>query len=279
LLFYHVWDDTPFPKYNENFYRSCDAIYGISKQTYNIVRQVWKKDAPEPWQVKYIPHGVDETLWRRYTEKEDLDRVDELKKNMFGDEYDKVKFIVLYNNRNIRRKMPGDVILAYRDFLLTLPPKDRDACRLVLHTAPVDDNGTDLLTVIRDVAPEVNAVFSPSRLDPRSMVDIYNTCDVVINLASNEGFGIGTLEAMMAERLIVANVTGGLQDQMGFRDDDGNLISEDVHFNADWGTNADGKYRNHGEWAVPVFPNNREAFEECFENWEPRDRVGIFKAE
>jgi glycosyltransferase involved in cell wall biosynthesis len=342
LLFYHVWDDTPYPRYNENFYRSCDAIYGISKQTYNIVRQVWKKDEPKRWQVKYIPHGVDQNLWRRYTEKEDLDRVAELRRNMFGEDADKVKFVVLYNNRNIRRKMTGDVILAYRDFLLGLPEKDRDACRLVLHTAPVDEHGTDLYAVMRDVAPEIKAVFSPARLDPRSMVDIYNNCDVVINMASNEGFGIGTLEAIMAERMIIANVTGGLQDQMGFRDENDELINEDTHFGAEWGTNADGRYRKHGEWVVPLFPNNRaligspptpyifddrcdyrdaakairevydmtpeerdrrgklgrefamgpgamtseemnrrfmEAFEECFENWEPRDRVGIFKAE
>jgi glycosyltransferase involved in cell wall biosynthesis len=342
LLFYHVWDDTPYPKYNENFYRSCDAIYAISKQTYNIVQQVWKKDPPKPWQVKYIPHGVNPNLWKRYTEKEDLDRVAQIRKNMFGEEADTVQFVVFYNNRNIRRKMTSDVILAYRDFLLGLPEKMRAECRLLLHTAPVDDNGTDLYAVLRDVAPEVNAVFSTARLDPRSMVDIYNNVDVVINIASNEGFGIGTLEAMMSERMIIANVTGGLQDQMGFRDENGELLREDKHFNAEWGTNADGRYKNHGEWVVPVFPNNRsligspptpyifddrcdyrdaakalrqvydmgpeerarrgklgrefamgpagmttdemsrrfmEAFDECFENWEPRDRVGIFKAE
>jgi hypothetical protein len=40
LMYYHVWDDTPYPHYNRDFYRSCDAIYSISKQTHNIVRQV-----------------------------------------------------------------------------------------------------------------------------------------------------------------------------------------------------------------------------------------------
>lgn len=342
LLFYHVWDDTPYPRYNENFYRSCDAIYAISKQTYNIVKQVWKKDAPKKWQVKYIPHGVDHTIWKRYTETEDLNRVAELRKNLFGDDADKVKFVVLYNNRNIRRKMTGDVILAYRDFILGLPESDRDACRLLLHTAPVDENGTDLFAVIRDLAPEIKVVFSPNRLEPKGLVDLYNNTDVIINMASNEGFGIGTLEAMMTERMIIANVTGGLQDQMGFKDEKDNFLDPDIHFNADWGTNADGKYQKHGEWVVPLFPRNRaligspptpyifddrcdyrdaavairqvydmgaeerarrgklgrdfamgpagmssiemckrfmEAFDECFENWEPRERVGIFKAE
>ena len=50
---------------------------------------------------------------------------------------------------------------------------------------------------------------------------------------------------MMAETMIVANVTGGLQDQMGFVDDEGTPIHEDVHFNAEWGSNHDGRYKKH----------------------------------
>lgn len=257
LMFYHVWDDLPYPKYNEEFYRSCDWIASISKQTHNIVRQVWKKDAPEAWQTSYVPHGIDETRFFRYTEAEDLQRVADLKKNMFGAEADKVKYVVLYNNRNIRRKMTGDVILAYREFVLGLPEDKRDECRLVLHTQPIDDNGTDLIALIRDVAPEIRVVFSPDRLDTRTMNDLYNVSDVVINLASNEGFGLGTLEAIMAERLIVANVTGGLQDQMGFVDENGKYLDPEVHFCEEWGSNHDGRYQQHGEWAFPCFPVQR----------------------
>jgi glycosyltransferase involved in cell wall biosynthesis len=257
LMFYHVWDDLPYPKYNEDFYRSCDWIASISKQTHNIVRQVWKKDAPEAWQTSYVPHGIDETRFFRYTEEEDLKRVAEMKKNMFGADADKVKYVVLYNNRNIRRKMTGDVILAYREFVSNLPEDKRDECRLVLHTQPVDDNGTDLIALIRDVAPEIRVVFSPDRLDTRTMNDLYNVSDVVINLASNEGFGLGTLEAIMTERLIVANVTGGLQDQMGFVDENGQYLNPEVHFCEEWGSNHDGRYKKHGEWAFPCFPVQR----------------------
>lgn len=257
LMYYHVWDDVPFPRYNENYYRSCDAIFGISKQTYNIVRQVWQKDAPADWQVKYIPHGVNPDLWKKLTDETQVKESLEMRKKMFGDDWEQVKFVVLYNNRNIRRKMPGDVILAFKEFLASLPAKDRDACRIIFHTQPVDENGTDLFAVLRDLAPEIIAVFSPERVSPEDMVKIYQNADVVINMASNEGFGIGTLEAMLAEKMIIANVTGGLQDQMGFVDDAGKFLDADEHYNADWGTNADGRYRKHGEWVVPVFPNNR----------------------
>ena len=36
-------------------------------------------------------------------------------------------------------------------------------------------------------------------------------------MASNEGFGLGTAEALMAGTPIVVNVTGGMQDQCGFK--------------------------------------------------------------
>ena len=257
LMYYHVWDDVPYPRYNENYYRSCDAIFGISKQTYNIVRQVWQKDKPADWQVKYIPHGVNPKLWKKLEKEEDVAAALEMRKKMFGDDWEKVKFVVLYNNRNIRRKMTGDVILAFKEFINGLPEKDRGACRIIFHTQPVDENGTDLFAVLRDLAPEVEAVFSPERVSPEDMVKIYHNADVVINMASNEGFGIGTLEAMLAEKMIIANVTGGLQDQMGFVDDKGNHLDPDVHFNEEWGTNADGRYRKHGPWVVPLFPTNR----------------------
>jgi glycosyltransferase involved in cell wall biosynthesis len=208
-----------------------------------------------PVLISYVPHGVNHEVWKKLTTEEELAPAVELRKKMLGD--DNIKFVVLYNNRNIRRKMTSDVILAYRDFLEMLPLGEQEQCRLLLHTQPIDDNGTDLFAVLRDLAPNVKAIFSPNRVSPTEMVHIYNNVDVVINLASNEGFGIGTLEAMMVERMIIANVTGGLQDQMGFVDDNGKYIHPDIHFNESWGTNAEGTFKQCGDWVIPVFPSNR----------------------
>lgn len=257
IMFYHIWDDLPFPKYNENFYRSCDFISCISKQTYNIVKQVWQKEPKwEPWQIQYNAHGVNPNVFKRIAD-DDVEGQKVLasyRSQMFrGQEVD---FAVYYNNRNIRRKMTGDVVLAYQKFIRSLPKDKAERCRLVLHTQPVDDNGTDLMAVFRDVAPDVKFVFSESRVPPALMNIEYNCVDVVINMASNEGFGLSNLEAMMTERLTIANVTGGLQDQMGFVDEHGNPLDADKHYNKDWGSNHDGKYKNHGEWCLPAFPNN-----------------------
>ena len=40
IFYYNIWDSLPHPLYNRNFYRSCDALFSISKQTYNINKHV-----------------------------------------------------------------------------------------------------------------------------------------------------------------------------------------------------------------------------------------------
>jgi glycosyltransferase involved in cell wall biosynthesis len=77
--------------------------------------------------------------------------------------------------------------------------------------------------------------------------------DVTANIASNEGFGLGTAESVMAGTPIIVNVTGGMQDQCGFKKDDGSYVmTED--FSDEFQTNAEGRYQEHGEWVRPVFP-------------------------
>jgi len=40
LTYLTIWDDLPYPMWNKPFYKSCDALFSISKQTHNIVEQV-----------------------------------------------------------------------------------------------------------------------------------------------------------------------------------------------------------------------------------------------
>lgn len=268
IMFYHIWDDLPYPFYNRNFYESCDWIGCISKQTYNIVQSVWGSERveswnqPEPWQVSYVPHGIDPKEF--YPIDEDHEEYEEYTK--FSDDFfkrtvhgkkDDFDFIAFWSNRNIRRKMPGDVILAYKTFCDKLPKEKSDRCLLIMHTQTVDDNGTDLIAVKNEVCPDYKVIFSASGISTEKVNYLVNLADVGINISSNEGFGLTSCEAMMAGVPIIVNVTGGLQDQCGFRDDDGNLVWVDDHFTYDWGTNHDGKYTVHGEWVKPVYPATR----------------------
>ena len=40
ITYLNIWDDLPAPMYNQEFYDSCDALFGISKQTKNINEMV-----------------------------------------------------------------------------------------------------------------------------------------------------------------------------------------------------------------------------------------------
>ncbi len=255
LMFYHVWDNLPYPTYNESYYRSCDWIACISKQTYNIVKQVTKEDAFEPWQISYIPHGVDSEIFHKITDSNEQIELMKFRSQIIKN--DEVNFVLLYNSRNISRKMLPNIIVAYDKFLKRLPELDRKKCRLLLHTQPMDDNGTDLPAVIRNLTPDADIIFSSNHVDAAHLNYLYNIADATINNSSAEGFGISTLESLMAETPIIVNVTGGLQDQCGFEDEDQNCLDPDIHFDYDWGTNEDGRYKNCGEWAIPIFPNNR----------------------
>lgn len=254
MMFYTIWDDLPYPMYNKNFYRSDDALFSISKQTYNIVKNVLGEESKDKI-ITYLPHGIDHI--NKYfpitpENKEASEVLAKVKEETFRET--ELDFVVLYNARNLRRKMTSDVLLAYNHFLSQLTPEEAEKCRIILHTQPVDDNGTDLPAVIREVVPNVKAIFSNTRVDAQILNALYNLADVTINLASNEGFGLGTCESMLAGTPILVNVTGGLQDQCGFKDDEGNYLDPDIHFKKEWGSNHDGRYTKHGEWAFPVFP-------------------------
>lgn len=51
----------------------------------------------------------------------------------------------------------------------------------------------------------------------------------------------------------MANVTGGMQDQMRFVDENGKWIDFDDNFCS----NHYGTYKECGEWAIPLFPTNQ----------------------
>jgi len=215
LFFYHIWDDLPDPKYNRDYYESCDWIGCISKQTYGITKRVWGWDKekywnrPQNWQVSYVPHGINSEDYKPIEVPEDF------KKSIFGDkEYD---FVLYWSNRNIRRKQPMDAMLAFDEFRQTLRPEQQDRVCMVMHTSPVDENGTDLPKFIEHCIPDSKIIFASNRYTEQELNYLYNLADVTINVASNEGFGLATAESVMAGTPIIVNVTGGMQDQCGFR--------------------------------------------------------------
>ena len=259
IFYYNIWDDLPYPMWNEPFYESCDLIMNISKQTHNIVQNVCQNKPRTDWDSTYIPHGINETKFfpidKSHEEHKNL--TEYRKKVTGGKDY---KFIVFWNNRNIRRKLPGDVIVAFKEFCEMLPESESDKCALVMHTMPTDPNGTDLPAVVEAICPKYDVIFSHQGLSDKELCYLYNIADVTINMASNEGFGLGTCESMMCGTPISVNVTGGLQDQCGFKYKGKELTYKDyewvvsLHDDKTWKDNSDLTW---GEWCKPVWPSNR----------------------
>jgi glycosyltransferase involved in cell wall biosynthesis len=249
IIYLNIWDDLPYPLYNKPYYESCDTLFAISKQTENINRVVLGEQATDKL-IKYVPHGINEKSF--YPLDKTTDDFKAFKKQVFGDsEYD---FVTFYNSRNLRRKSTSDLILSFKWFLDKLPKEQADKCALILHTDAVDDNGTDLPRVIEMLMgdKQKNIFISNQKINTEQLNKYYNLTDLTALISSNEGWGLALTESMMAGTPILANVTGGMQDQMRFEDENGKWIE----FTEAFGSNHLGKYKKAGKFAFPVFPRN-----------------------
>lgn len=253
MIYLNIWDDLPYPMYNKHFYESCDALFAISKQTENINKVVLGEKSKDKI-IKYVPHGINEDVF--YPIDSNNPKYFEFLnfKNKFlnNKEYD---FTLVWNSRNIMRKNVSTILLGWKIFIDSLSDEQAKKCALILHTQPIDDNGTDLFAVSEMLfgkKEKYNIIFSDQRRTPEEMNYIYNLSDACILISSNEGWGLSITEAMMCGKPIIGNVTGGIQDQMRFENEDGNWIE----FNESFGSNHRGKYKKCGKWAFPIFPSN-----------------------
>lgn len=256
IIFYTIWDNISDPLWNRPFYASCDQLACISRQTYGIAKRLMQSHSTpvfpklEDWQISHVQHGVNPTIYKPL-ESKDIDL--KLKRKVLGDkDYD---FVLFWMNRNIKRKQPADVIYSYKLFCDTLPKEKADKCVLVMHTNPVDQNGTDLYAVKDALCPDYDVKFSINKLKQEELNQLYNIATVTINIAGNEGHGLTTHESIMAETPIITIVTGGLQDQCGFTYN-GKSFTEDDYVKLQ--TLHSKKWKDKlewGDWVYPIWPS------------------------
>lgn len=253
ITYLNIWDDYPAPLYNSAFYEACDLLMGISKQTVNINRLVLD-DKADSKVLRYIPHGLDKDKFYPMSESELLSKdFIEFKKSIFTKK--EFEFVLFFNSRNIRRKQIPDTLLAFRYFLDKLPKEQADKCAILLHTDKVSDHGTDLLAVKELLFDGFmdNVIFTEGKFATEQMNWLYNMADVQILLSSNEGWGLSLTEALLTGTPLIANVTGGMQDQMRFLDKKDKWFTPDENIPS----NHRGTYKNCGEWVKPIFPTSR----------------------
>lgn len=251
IVYLNIWDDYPAPLYNEDYYKSCDSFLSISKQTANINRIVLGEDAKNKI-IKYTPHGLDHNIFRPLTSLDpEWDNFQKYKKEVLGGK--EYEFVWFYNARNIRRKQTSDMFAAWHQFCEIIGPEESKKCCFLLHTQVMDENGTNLNAVkelLVDDEKHGDVVFWDRIVNVQEMNYLYNMTDLTSLLSSNEGWGLSLTEAMLCGKMIMATVTGGMQDQMRFTDETGKWIEFDDNFCS----NHFGTYKTCGEWALPLFP-------------------------
>ncbi len=248
IVYLNIWDNYPAPMYNKEYYESCDALFGISKQSHNINKLVLGNRGKNKL-FKYVPHGLNNKIFKPLDE-DNAQLLNFKTKLTGGVDYD---FITLFNSRNIRRKNISDLIVAWKLFNEKLTKEESKKCLLVLHTEPTFEAGTDLPAVIDYFCPSdgtCNVVLSPTKFSSEDMNLLYNCADLVALTSNAEGWGLALTESMLTGTPFVATVTGGMQDQMRFEDENGDWIDFDENFPS----NHKGTFKTCGNWAFPVFP-------------------------
>ena len=204
IAYWHVWDNDPYPAFNNAFYEGTDLINCHSYKTYEMVHEHF------PNRTNFIPHALPESVFFQMPEEE----IKAHKKKLLG-EARQDHFVGMWINRNAKRKRPNDVLYSWKLFLDELEKKHghRNAT-LIMHTDPLDQEGPNLYVTLEMMGIEDNVFISNQRIEFEHMNVLHNITDFCINIALNEGFGLATLEAMQCGNPIIAQKTGGLTRQV-----------------------------------------------------------------
>ena len=201
--YWHVWDNKPYPEFNDMYYEATDLLACHSHHTYEQIHPKY------PEKTHFVPHTVPSDVYYEFTE----DEKSRAKEKWLPNKQD--WFTGFWINRNARRKRPNDLLWAWSKFIDRLEQEEghRKAV-LLMHTDPFDQEGPNLLALREYFGLQDNVVFSTERIGFEQCNEYYNIADFTINVSHSEGFGLSTLESMMTGTPIIAPMTGGQTRQV-----------------------------------------------------------------
>jgi glycosyltransferase involved in cell wall biosynthesis len=188
LVFYHLWDDSPFPEFNVPYYECCDKIITGSKFTYDLLKGNYRKP------IDYVPIGFDPTIYYPLSNEEKLVFTKEFNTKTNSAFLD-TNFIVGYVGRHAPRKQLLDIVNVF-----SIWSKDKPDALLFLHT-PTGDAGHSLEFAIQQHYRDTKIIINnaiPHIHSDKLMNQFYNFFSVLINRSSAEGFGMPIAEAMLS---------------------------------------------------------------------------------
>ena len=170
IIWWHVWDNTPFPKFNNSLYAATDTINCHSHHTYS---QLLDHHGDK---VRFIPHTVPKGIFKKLPEN----IVKENKAALLGN--DRIdNFVGIWVNRNAKRKRSSDVLESWKIFLEKLEKNyGHKNATLIMHCDPHDPEGANLVTVAEMMKIHNNVIFSSDRLEFDKMNILYNIMMVLL---------------------------------------------------------------------------------------------------
>jgi len=221
IVWWHVWDNYPYPDFNESFYEATDLLNCHSHMTYEMIKDKF------PDKTNWIPHALPENMFFPLKKEQ----IQTYKKQLLGSDRED-HFVGIWVNRNAKRKRPNDVLESWSLFLKELKrKKGHQKATLIMHTEPTDNEGPNLFRTAEMLGIHENVFFSRDRLEFEKMNVLYNVSDFCLNMSYAEGFGLSTLESMMTGTPIIAAKTGGLTRQVcNARQGGENGVALDIDF-------------------------------------------------
>lgn len=203
IAYWHVWDNKPYPEFNDMYYEATDLLACHSYHTYEQLKDKY------PEKTYFVPHTVPSEVYFEFTPEQKQQARQKWLPNK------KDWFVGFWTNRNARRKRPNDLLWAWKKFIDMLQEDEHHKkAVLLMHTDPFDQEGPNLLALRDYFGLQENVVFSTERIGFDQLNEYYNLSDFTINVSHSEGFGLSTLESMMTGTPIIAPMTGGQTRQV-----------------------------------------------------------------